>query len=146
MCLRAAADLFMNNEKLTWSIPSSTGEGPHQPRSTTFPGIRLGTRESQGLSRQCGLTIGLGWTIKIHVLNTTGKWLQQCLKDLADRVDKCLLNQGCWVLFVYNWNRNNCLLYRVAGWPLFNGCLSIEVNGRTVGTFRIICYVVGVHC
>ena len=28
----------------------------------------------------------------------------------------------------------NCPLYRVAGCPLFRGCLSIEVNGRTVGT------------
>ena len=26
------------------------------------------------------------------------------------------------------------------------GCLSIEVNGRTVGTFRIACYIVGVCC
>ena len=28
-----------------------------------------------------------------------------------------------------------CPLYGVAGCPLFRGCLSIEVNGRTVGTF-----------
>ena len=31
------------------------------------------------------------------------------------------------------------------GCPLFRGCLSIEVNGRAVGTFRIVCYIVGVH-
>ena len=36
------------------------------------------------------------------------------------------------------------LLYRVAGCPLFRGCLSIEVNGRTVGTFGIVCYIVDV--
>ena len=35
--------------------------------------------------------------------------------------------------------------YRVAGCPLFRDCLSIEVNGRTVGTFRIVCYIVGVR-
>ena len=28
--------------------------------------------------------------------------------------------------------------YRVAGCLLFRACLSIEVNGRTVGTFRIV--------
>ena len=33
-----------------------------------------------------------------------------------------------------------CALYGVAGCPLFRGCLGIEVNGRTVGTFRIV------HC
>ena len=30
------------------------------------------------------------------------------------------------------------------GCPLFRGCLSIEVNGMAVGTFRIVCYIVGV--
>ena len=46
---------------------------------------------------------------------------------------------------MYNWDRESCPLYRVAGCPLFRGCLSIEVNGRTVGTFRIVCYIMGVH-
>ena len=35
--------------------------------------------------------------------------------------------------------------YRVVVCPLFRDCLSIEVNGRTVGSFRIVCYVVGVR-
>ena len=39
----------------------------------------------------------------------------------------------------------SCPLYKVAGCPLFWGCLSIEVNGRTVGTFRIVCYIMGVR-
>ena len=30
-CLRAAADLFMDNEKLMRRVPSSTGEGPCTP-------------------------------------------------------------------------------------------------------------------
>ena len=28
---------------------------------------------------------------------------------------------------------------------VIQGCLSIEVNGKTVGTFRIVRYIVGVH-
>ena len=38
---------------------------------------------------------------------------------------------------MYNWDRENCPLYGVAGCPLFRGCLSIEVNGRTVGTSEL---------
>ena len=30
--------------------------------------------------------------------------------------------------------------------PLFRGCLSIEVNAWTAGTFGIVCYIVGVRC
>ena len=48
------------------------------------------------------------------------------------------------MLLAYNWDHENCPLYGVAGCPLFRGCLSIEVNGRTVGTFRIVRYIVGV--
>ena len=66
--------------------------------------------------------------------------------NLAEKVDKCPLNQGRKVLFVYNWDRESCLFYRVAGCPLLRGCLSIEVNGRTVGTFRIVHYIMGVRC
>ena len=48
----------------------------------------------------------------------------------------------------------NCPLYVVAGRPLSRVCLSIEVNGRIVGTFRIVRYIrvstvegiVHVHC
>ena len=43
-------------------------------------------------------------------------------------------------------DRENCPLYGVAGRPLFRGCLSIEVNGRAVVTFRIVHYVMGVRC
>ena len=65
---------------------------------------------------------------------------------LAKKVDECLLNRSCWVLFVYKSAHKNCLLYGVAGCPLFRGCLSIEVNGRKVGTFGIVRYIAGVHC
>ena len=64
----------------------------------------------------------------------------------AEKVDECPLNRGRYVLFVYNWDRESCPLYGVAGCPLLRGCLSIEVNRRTVGTFRIVRYIVGVRC
>ena len=53
---------------------------------------------------------------------------------------------GSLSIVAYNWDCENCPLYGVAGCPLFGGCLSIEVNGRTVGTFRIVRYIVGVRC
>ena len=53
--------------------------------------------------------------------------------NLAEKVDECQLYWGHKVLFAYNWDHEKCLLYGVAGCPLFRGCLSIEVNGRTVG-------------
>ena len=37
-------------------------------------------------------------------------------------------------------HHENCLLKGVMECPLFKGCLNIEVNGRTVGTFRIVLY------
>ena len=52
-----------------------------------------------------------------------------------------MATQGSLVQFAYH-----CPLYRVVGCPLFRGCLNIRVNGRRVGTFRMVCYVVGVHC
>ena len=66
--------------------------------------------------------------------------------NLAEKVNECLLNRGLQVLFAYNWDREGCPLYRVAGCQLLRGCLSIEVNGRTVETFRTVCYIVGVCC
>ena len=49
------------------------------------------------------------------------------------------------ILLEYNWDHEYCPLNRVVGCPLFRGCLSIEVNGRAVGTSRIVRYIVGVH-
>ena len=92
-CLRAAADLFMDNEKLMRRVPSSTGEGPHQLRN--FPGVCLGAKKSRDLSRQRGLTIGLGWTIG----------LQQCLKDLwghqpEEAINDSTLASVCYTVFI----------------------------------------------
>ena len=41
--------------------------------------------------------------------------------------------------------QRKCPLYGVARCPLFRGYLSIEVNGMTAGTFRIVRYIVGVR-
>ena len=43
-----------------------------------------------------------------------------------------------------NWDREKCSLYRVAGCPLFRGCL--KVNEMTVRTCGIVRYIVGVCC
>ena len=65
--------------------------------------------------------------------------------NLAEMVNECPLNRGRWVLLAYNWDRGNCLLYGVVGCPLFRGYLNIEVNGRAIGTFRIVRYIVGAY-
>ena len=41
--------------------------------------------------------------------------------NLAEKVDECPLSWGCYVLFVYNWEREKWPLYGVAGCPLFRG-------------------------
>ena len=57
--------------------------------------------------------------------------------------EKSTSDQVREVLIAYNWDRKSCPLYEVAGCLLFRGCLlSIEVNGRRVGTFRIVHYTV----
>ena len=48
-------------------------------------------------------------------------------------------------LLAYNWDSENCPLYGVPGCLLFRGCLSIEVNGKAVGTFIFVRYIVGVR-
>ena len=65
------------------------------------------------------------------------------MDNLAEKVNECLLNRGRQVLFAYNWDRENCPLHGIAGYLLFGGCLNIEVNGKTVRTFKIVC---GVCC
>ena len=66
--------------------------------------------------------------------------------NLAEKVARHSLNRGHCVLFAYNWDHENCPLYRVAGFSLFRGCLCIEVNGKTVRTFKIAHHIVGVCC
>ena len=49
---------------------------------------------------------------------------------------------GSLSILAYNWDCKSCPLYRVA--CRVSG-VSIEVNGRTVGTFRIVHYIMGVR-
>ena len=67
------------------------------------------------------------------------------VSNFAEKVDECPLNRGRWVLFKYNWDHESRPLYRVARCLLFRGYLSIEVNGKTVGTFRIVRYIMGIR-
>ena len=60
---------------------------------------------------------------------------------LAEKVAECSLNRV--VKYCLCTIGNACLLYSVVGCPLIKGCLSSKVNGRTVGTFGIVCYIVG---
>ena len=62
--------------------------------------------------------------------------------NLAEKVDECPLNRGCKVFFVQNWDCKNCPLCGVVGCSLFK----FWSDGRTVETFSIVCYIVGVHC
>ena len=66
--------------------------------------------------------------------------------NLAEKVHECPQNRGREVLFAYNRVCENCPLYGVVGCPLFRGCLSFKADGRTVGTVRIVRYIMGVHC
>ena len=45
------------------------------------------------------------------------------------------------ILFAYNQVRESWPLCGVAGCPLFRGCLSIEVNGKTVSELSVISWV-----
>ena len=54
------ADLVIDKEKLMRSVPLLPVKAHTNRESTTFLGVRLGAKESCDLSRQRGLTIGLG--------------------------------------------------------------------------------------
>ena len=99
-----------------------------------FPCCTLAAKTKQGL------------VLQLLKLLTTAVMVD----NLVEKVNECPLNQGRQVLFAYNWDSKSCPLYRVAECPLLRGCLSIEVNGKMVGTFRIVCCIVspllsGVH-
>ena len=62
------------------------------------------------------------------------------MDNLVEKVDECSLN----------WGVKYCLrtigTTKAIQYTTLQGCLSIEVNGRTVGTFRNLQYIIGVHC
>ena len=53
---------------------------------------------------------------------------------------------GSWSIVCIQSVCETCPLCGVVGCLLFRGCLIIKVNGRTVGTFRIVRYIVGICC
>ena len=62
------------------------------------------------------------------------------VKNLAEKVDGYPLNQGCYVLFVYNWEQKKRPLYGVAG-CCYSGVSNVlkSIYGKMVRTFRIVC-------
>ena len=64
--------------------------------------------------------------------------------NVAQKVDECPLNEGGYVLFVYNWECERCTLYRVVECPLHRGFYWSEIYVETLWTFRIVRYSVGV--
>ena len=63
----------------------------------------------------------------------------------AEKIDACLLIGVVEYCLRAIGTAKKCPLYGVVGCPLFKGCLCIELNGRTVGTFRITRYIMGVR-
>ena len=58
--------------------------------------------------------------------------------NLAEKVDDCPVSRVVeYCLRAIDREKCPLTLYRVAESPLFRGCLSIEVNGKIVGTFRM---------
>ena len=51
------------------------------------------------------------------------------VENLAERVDMCPLNQGRYMLFMYNWERETCPSYGVVGYPLFTANVKEKVSG-----------------
>ena len=74
--------------------------------------------------------------------------------NFAEKVDECPLNWGHKVFFMYNWDGENCPLYRVAGYPLFRGCLlkyivlrghtPFRKRGKGSGNFTVAAYCTGI--
>ena len=52
----------------------------------------------------------------------------------------------CSLLRRLEWDHNKCLFYRIAGCLLLRWVeYCIEIYGNTIQTFRIVCYIAGVH-
>ena len=67
------------------------------------------------------------------------------MDNLAENVDERPINQGPYVLFVYKWDRKKVSNIQSSWVSTIQGVLMcIEVYGETVGTFRIVRYIVGV--
>ena len=63
--------------------------------------------------------------------------------NLAEKIDKYLLLRSLSI-FIQLGPRKQSIVRN--SWVSTMGCLSIKVNGRTVETFRIVRYIVGIWC
>ena len=64
--------------------------------------------------------------------------------NLAEKIDKYLLLRSLSIFCIQLGLRKQSIVQ--SSWVSIMGCLSIKVNGRTVETFRIVRYIVGIWC
>ena len=87
--------------------------------------------------RLSGSRLVLRVTALIQVVNYSSDSGQSCWKGWRVSTKSGPLS----ILFAYNWDCENCMcVIRSSGVSAIQGCLGIEVNGMTIGTFRIV------HC
>ena len=67
------------------------------------------------------------------------------MKNLAEKVDGYLLNQGRYVLFVYNWERKKRPLYGVVG-CCYSGVSNVLKSNTMEKWSGLSESSVGVHC
>ena len=65
------------------------------------------------------------------------------MDNLAEKVDDCPLERGSLSIVCVPLGPRKLSVMRSSGVSAIQG---IEVNGRIVGTFRIVRYIVGVRC
>ena len=121
----------MGSQKLsvTWSSGVSAFQGLLKYYVGVFSELYFAVHWQGRLSR--GYIVLWVTVLICQVVNSSGDGGQSYSKDR-----RVSTNRGCWVLLAYNWHRKNCPLDGVARCLVFRGCLSIKVNGMTVGTFQ----------
>ena len=68
------------------------------------------------------------------------------MDNFAEKVDGISTKSGSLSIVCVQLGPLKLSVIRSNGVSAIQGLLSIEVNGRTVGTFRIVHYIVSVHC
>ena len=64
--------------------------------------------------------------------------------NLAEKLNKCMLNGGCYISIVCIKSGPQKLSITWSG--EVSAIQGFKVSGRTVETFRIFCYIMGVCC
>ena len=68
------------------------------------------------------------------------------MDNFAEKVDGISTKSGSLSIVCVQLGPLKLSVIRSNGVSAIQGLLSIEVNGRTVGTFTIVHYIVSVHC